>query len=120
MTEGNIETLRKIFKENLAMKVLDEELFLLHNGLLFLPFHFLLKSFNDMILDAVQGGLIDFWRQSTGEKWRKPQSEPVVLTWNHLYVGFYIWLICLATSFVTFVGDFLCYRYKLRQSLKKA
>lgn len=81
-------------------------------GMLFPPLHFLFKPFNDLILRIVQSGLIDHWLKGmTGPDRRtKIKREPVVLTWDHLYVGFYIYLGCLALSTAGFVAEILYFR----------
>lgn len=112
-TKGNIKMVRNTFRENFTMKVLDEELFTIYIGMVFEPLHYLYKPFNDIILRLVQCGLIDYWMQlfsGTIYKNIAERSKPVVLTWDHLYVGFYIYLVCLALSAAGFFAEILYFR----------
>lgn len=115
--KNDVLKLKDIYKEKFVLKVLDEEFFVLYIGLAFTPFHFLLKPFNDIILRLVQSGLIDIWlRTIYGEPINGHILEfrkPVVLTWNHIYVGFYICFACLAVSIVCFICEILHFRLSL-------
>lgn len=110
-TRDDILRLKFQQKENFTMKVLDEELFTMFFGMAFSQHHFLYKPFNNIILRVVQSGLIDKWfKEHYGDKWTEGKKVPVVLTWEHLYVGFYIYLVCLALSTAEFLVEILYFR----------
>lgn len=110
-------------KENFSMKILDEKLLTTYSGVAFPPFDFLYKPFNEIILRAIQAGLIDYWYRSFYPQnyftWKPKQSEPVVLTWDHVYIGFYIWLICLAVSTVGSISEIIQHRMVAPRKLRE-
>lgn len=38
-------------------------------------------------------------------------ESQVVLTWNHLYAGFYVWLGAVVISIIAFIGEHIVYRF---------
>lgn len=95
-------------EENFTLKALNEELYATNTGVAFDNFHFLQKPFNDMIPRIFESGMIDYWRfllhPADYFSWKPQKSkDPVMLTWEHVYIGFYIWLIFLALSISCFL-----------------
>lgn len=104
------------YKDKFVVKVLDEELYTVFFSLYFEPYHFLYKPFNDLIPMLIQSGLIDYWIRETRlrvVKWKPEEPEPVVLTWNHVYVGFYICMICIAVATACFIAEVVTFKLKL-------
>lgn len=115
-TKRTILKIKNYYKEKFILKLLDEELFAIYGGLVFDPFHFLLKPFNEMILMLLQSGLVDYWLRKNQRAFlqvKQEKSEPVVLTWDHVYVGFYICLVCFAASYACFIAEVLHFKFKL-------
>lgn len=118
LEELYLQQFQMFLKENFTMKILEENVFALFYVVLFPQVHFLYKPFNDIILFVVQSGLIDYWERIRFPPnfllW-KPQetADPVVLTWDHLYIGFYIWLFCIAVSAAAFVAEIAYHWYVL-------
>lgn len=115
-TKTNTIIQRNILRGNFIMNVLEEELFTMYIGMVFRPFDFMYKPFNDLILRVVQSGLIGHWHSEMHRvalTTTKAKQEPVVLTWNHVYVGFYICLICLVLSTVCYINEVLYFRFCL-------
>lgn len=105
-----------ICKDDFVLKVLDEEVITIYGGLSFHPFHFLYKPFNDQLLRLFQSGFIDYWRikkQGSFQNWKPKKSGPIVLTWNHVYVGFYICLVCHAVAIACFIAENFYFRLML-------
>lgn len=107
-TEKTIEHQRKFEWKTLNQKVLS-----FYKGMAFEKHHHLFPSFNNKIVQLTNGGLIDHWfKRYTKHRYltEKPQAKtPVVLTMNHLSVGFRIWAFLLAVSCVAFICENLFY-----------
>lgn len=109
--DENIASLvrRNDLKANITWDILPEQVISFHYAFAFFSHHFLFPIFNEKIEQLINGGFIDFWmKHLTKTRWilEKPDPpEPVVLTMNHLEIGFQIWLICLLASFVIFLGE---------------
>lgn len=109
------------------LNLLDENLMGVHYGKVFEAHHFLLEPFNEMVSVALQAGLIDvfyrdFYETMLGgqyfERHRK-KTGPVVLTFDHLYVGFVVWLICIGVSFAVFCLEFFYFRFDCKRKLDR-
>lgn len=121
--ENQILRFKEQLKEKFIFKVLEEELFTIYVGMAFEPAHFLYKPFNEIVLRAVQSGLIEFWTPGQKDPVYKIDTshhEPVVLAWNHVYVGFHICLVCFAVSIACFISEILYYRICLMTRLSKS
>ena len=74
-------------------------------------FHFLYSTFNWKIRQLVEGGFFVRWHKRYLSDWslRKPEPEPdddkVVLTMDHLLVGFIIWLGMLLIASVAVIVE---------------
>lgn len=89
-------------------------------GFLFNPHHFLFPIFNEKIQQMINGGLFNRlivdWYENPWTLQKPEPQEPVVLTMNHLEIGFTIWMICLLICFAVFVIEHLILSFK---NLKK-
>lgn len=103
----------------IRMKLLDETLKHLHRGLIFPKHHSLFQAVNTKIGQLTSGGLIEYFKfenvnisnlEAMQFKNIQPEIyEPIVLTMDHLYIGFAIWACCLALSFLVFIGENIVY-----------
>jgi hypothetical protein len=95
------------------LKLLDQRIYTQHLGLVFDHHHFLHPLFDKNILRLVDGGIISYWdlnlRVRYNYDWKPPDSEPVILTLDHLSVGFLVWVIALVISSVGFLGEIVFY-----------
>lgn len=72
---------------------------------------FLYSSFNDHITRFIEGGLFNYWmgiilnRNYFSIAQAQTRSSNVVLTVDHLLVGFQIWLCTLLLPIIAFVGE---------------
>lgn len=75
--------------------------------------HFLYPEFDRKVLQLVVAGLSKNFLEEYQVSYGNSQEEgPVVLTTEHLRVGFQIWLICLTLPFGCFCLELLIKLYR--------
>lgn len=98
--------------------VLKENLFSDTAGLVFGAKSRFYFPFNKAISQLFEGGLTDFWRNNYYEMNKRnlyrPESGPEVFSMDHLAVGFYIWLACLAIGSISFLIEAVTARCQRR------
>lgn len=89
-----------------ALTVLKQTFLTAHIGFTMQKDNFLNHQINRKITQAVESGLMDYWRMNYDPKPISEQpAEPQVLTMEHLALGFNIFLLCLAISFIAFIAE---------------
>lgn len=95
---------------NFKMAILAERVMLNHKSFSFNKNHFLFKAFDRKLSQLVEAGLakrfIDEFENDYKME-REPDVEPEVLSFEHLSVGFQIWLLFLLVSFLCFCLELL-------------
>lgn len=94
-------------------------------GWLFQHGHPLYFPLNEVIKKVFEGGLLEYWLyQPTANLQKKMSAEfpksfrgPQVFTMSHLWIGFLIWLECLAVCFAVFVFEVIEARVSRRLEL---
>lgn len=103
----------------LRMKMMDRKVMSLLVGIAFYRNSFLHSSFNIKIKHVISSGILKKFSRFKAKyltKYKKQNalkigenSNPVVLTMEHLSVGFLIWIGMLLISFIIFVINFTNY-----------
>lgn len=77
-----------------------------HKGFLFRSNIFFFDAFNEKLAQLVEAGIAEKFVDEETNSQKQEESEPVVLTLDHLGVGFKICLLFLAISFGFFLLEF--------------
>lgn len=117
LLEAGIDDKIKKERGRLRIKHLDRKVFTVHIGIKFERHSFLHWSFNRKIKQLAESGCIetfnrletDSHKTSSGRANEK-QLEPIVLTMDHLNIGFLIWILLLAAATLIFLINLLIYR----------
>ena len=86
---------------------LSERIIMNHLSFVFFNSSFLYKSFNKKLTQLVESGLAERYVNEFANPYpiENEDGGPVVLTFDHLSVGFQIWLLFLFVSFVSFLVE---------------
>lgn len=111
----NMILITRAIRENDTQRwrMLKQTLFSAYGGLKIHKHHQLFSSFNEKIIQLTSSGLFNYWL----EKWTKhrkiieepPPPPPVILSMDHLDVGFQIWALVLAMASLAFIGELLTF-----------
>lgn len=84
---------------------LQERVSLSHKSFIFFKTDILYSAFNNKLIQLIESGISDrFVDEYSNHDHAEPDSgEPVVLTMEHLGVGFLVWLLFCLLSFVCFL-----------------
>lgn len=90
---------------NFDWRVLKEILVSTNLGLVFKAHNFLYQPFNGKIQQLIPSGIIDYWIQFYGTKklGSSAPSGPIVLTMDHLMIGFQVTLVSLGLALIAFI-----------------
>lgn len=99
------------FNGTLQWNTLDENVLSYNYGLALQRFHFATPIFQDAIVQLIEGGFYDRWishyLKDRFATWKPEDAGPIVLTMNHLSIGFKLWLLMILLSSLAFVGELL-------------
>lgn len=109
ITSIELVELKTQFKGIYDWKVFPHKIMTAGGGIAFPPFFFFFEAFNEVVDRIIPSGLIEYWSRfffnSRYNLKKLEKSEPVVLTMDHLGVGFLLWFICLGISLVCFIVE---------------
>lgn len=98
------------------LKLLDQRILRFQHGLAFPLHHFLYPSLSEKVQQLITSGIIEQWEtRIKNHRYvieKPPESEPAVLTMDHLEIGFQIWLAMLLIAFIAFLAEIVYYRSK--------
>jgi len=106
-------------------KVLEESFLSTHEGIVLVFGHPLNEAINDKISALLESGIMNRWIKqaySTAKIGGDPEDGPQVLTLDHLFIGFAIWLVALTFTIVVFfievVNNYCKQRFEARRVIK--
>jgi len=98
-------------------KLLDQSPISAHEGMVLVLGHPINEAINNKITALLESGIMDYWiTNATYLKAEKEDLGPQVLTLDHLFIGFVIWLIALAFAVVVFLIEVVCHNFKQRSN----
>jgi len=96
-------------------KMLDKTPISSHEGMVLVFGNPIDDAINEKITALLESGIMDYWiANSTYINADYLESGPQVLTLDHLFIGFAIWLIALAFAVVVFLIEVGCNMIKQR------
>lgn len=105
---ASLDWMRYETDDTFKYSVLKERVFAEHVGFSFDKKVFFYRPFNRKISQLLEGGIIDHYKSLEPEFPKDREVEgPVVLSLTHIHVWFYIWLIGLSLSLLSFVGELI-------------
>jgi len=105
-------------------KVLEETFLSTAEGYCLILGHPLNEAINEIISVLIETGIINHWISETYHQLKAKhfldlETGPQVLTLNHLFIGFVIWLIALAFAVVVFVIEIIFQCWKRRSNVTR-
>lgn len=122
VSEGNC--ISRVYQDDpgaLRMKLLDQRVFSFHQAITFHRHSFFYSSFNKKIKQLKPSGVVNMLQykiykaEKMLDQYRIKNSQkleekpPVVLTMDHLTIGFLIWIALLLMAFCIFVINFIIF-----------
>jgi len=96
-------------------KMLDQTPVSAFEGIALIYGHPINEAINEIISVLLESGIMDYWiANATYLKADDLDTGPQVLTLDHLFIGFAIWLIALASAVVVFLIEVVCNMIKQR------
>jgi len=96
-------------------KILDQTPISSHDGMVLILNHPINEAINVIISALLESGIMDHWiANATYLKADEEDFGPQVLTLDHLFIGFVMWLIALAFAVVIFLIEVICNMIKHR------
>lgn len=100
--------LTKFTEMKLSLRMLREPFMTQNVGLAFSSLNFLTEPLKDKIMQLRPSGLLTYWVDNYLKQNRANQeSEPEVLTMEHLTIGFQVCCMPLSLAFIAFIIEWL-------------
>ena len=107
--EASLKTLNYNRKDKLQLNTIDQKVFSYNLGYCLTDDSFFTQIYLKKIAQLIEGGFIDVWDIRSKDHWSfAKEEEPdnrVVLTLDHLGVGFSIWCLMLLIALLVFGAE---------------
>lgn len=117
-SSSKLAQLKELSMGNYSWEVLPRRIMTADGGMAFPIFHYFFEPFNELVDRIIPSGLTEHWTRtwfkSRYNEKKSTYKPPIVLTMNHLVVGFQVWLLCLLMSFVCFLYELISFRIRSR------
>jgi len=99
-------------------KILDQTFLSTSEGITLMFHHLINEAINEKIAALLESGIMIYWIEKAHKEKSKAgnieSDGPQVLTMDHLFIGFAIWLIALTFTIVVFFTEIICRYFKQR------